>query len=224
MVETGRGVETMGADGSSRDFRHVYIIDDDTDVRQSLHFLLASFSINAWPFAQAADFIEQLPSLKPAPVLTDVRMPHIDGLELLAILKEREVDWPVIVMTAHGDVKIAVRAMKLGAIDFLEKPFQPNMLEIMLERAFDLVDQTDRIVRARNDARDLIAQLSRREREIVLILMNGIANKAAAHKLGLSVRTVEMHRSNALAKLGLKSMAEVMALVTTADLPPRQNS
>ena len=198
--------------------RSVYIIDDDAAVRKSLHFLLASSGVKAWPFAAAADFIDQLAELAPAPILLDIRMPDIDGLQMLEILKQRSVLWPVIVMTAHGDVTIAVRAMKLGAVEFLEKPFQPGMLDIVLEQVFGTFEQTESSLRGRDDARKLIGQLSRREREIVTILMEGVPNKLVAHRLGLSTRTVEMHRGNALAKLGLKSIAEVIALVASADL------
>jgi FixJ family two-component response regulator len=210
--------DPIGTVAMARGQRRVYIIDDDSDVRKSLHFLLAASLITAWPFAGAADFIDQLPGLSPAPIMLDVRMPGIDGLEVLAILKEREVNWPVIVMTAHGDVKIAVRAMKLGAIDFLEKPFQPDMLDPLLDFAFSIVDQNFCLLRARDDARSKIGELTLRESEVVRALIKGLPNKVVAHRLGLSVRTVEMHRSNAFAKLGLRSIAEIIALVRTANL------
>lgn len=199
----------------------VYIIDDDAEVRKSLHFLLASSWINGWPFALAADFIDQLPTLTPAPILLDIRMPGIDGLEMLEILKEREVNWPVIVMTAHGDVKIAVRAMKLGAIEFLEKPFQPEMLDEVLERAFGIIDQNEHRLRARVAARDRISKLTARESELLAILIKGAANKVVAHQLDISVRTVEMHRRTLLAKLGVKSIAETVVLVESAQLTPQ---
>ena len=198
--------------------RSVYIIDDDSHMRQSLHFLLASCDIDAWPFAGCLDFIEQLPQLAPAPIMLDIRMPSIDGLQMLAILRERTVSWPVIIMTAHGDVTIAVRAMKLGAIDFLEKPFRPEVLDIVLDQAFSQLDRLEHSTQKRNEARDLIGLLSKRESEIVAILMEGAPNKEVAHRLALSIRTVEMHRSNAFAKLGLRSVAEVVALVGAADL------
>lgn len=209
----------MTSEGSASAPRCVYIIDDDVDVRKSLHFLLASSAITAWPFAAGADFLDQLPGLAPAPILLDVRMPVIDGMQMLAILHERAVTWPVVIMTAHGDVTIAVRAMKLGAIDFLEKPFQPDMLDRVLHNAFEIVDETERTLRERDEARRLIGQLSRRESEIVAILLEGVSNKVAAYRLALSARTVEMHRGNALAKLKLRSIAEVIALVAKADLP-----
>jgi two-component system response regulator FixJ len=197
--------------------RCVYVIDDDIDIRKSLHFLLATSSITAWPFASAIDFIDQLPALVPGPILLDVRMPDIDGLQMLHLLNERSIGWPVVVITAHGDVTTAVRAMKLGAIEFLEKPFKAHALDRVLEQAFVLLDQSARQHRARDDARQRIGRLTPREVEVMTVLMKGTLNKIAAYQLGLSVRTVEMHRTNALAKLGLHSLAEVVALFTTAD-------
>lgn len=196
--------------------RCVYVIDDNADVRKSLHFLLSVSSITAWPFATAADFLEQLPELVPGPILLDVRMPQIDGLEMLSILKDRALDWPVIVMTAHSDVRIAVGAMKLGAIDFLEKPFKTELLEKVLDQAFEIVDQADSTFRMRAQARERFERLSRREREVMASLVDGAPNKVAARELGLSARTVEMHRANALGKLGLKSIAEVVKLEVAA--------
>ncbi|MDP3551947.1 MAG: response regulator [Novosphingobium sp.] len=198
--------------------RCVYVIDDDSQMRTSLHFLLGSCSIDAWPFAACTDFIDQLPKLAPAPILLDIRMPGIDGLQMLELLKERAVTWPVIIMTAHGDVSVAVRAMKLGAIDFLEKPFPPDALDHMLAQAFDILDGLNIALRTRTDALRRIKQLSMREREIIAILMEGVTNKTIAQRLGISPRTVEMHRGNAFAKLGLKSIAEVMALIVAAHL------
>ena len=176
--------------------------------------MLAAKSITAWPFATSVDFIDHLPDLQPAPVLLDIRMPDIDGLQVLSLLRERAVTWPVIVITAHADVTIAVRAMKLGAIEFLEKPFAPEMLD----QAFGILRETELAQRARNDALRLIDGLSKREREIVTIMLEGVPNKLIAHRLGLSTRTVEMHRGNALAKLGAKSILEVVALMETAGL------
>ncbi len=198
--------------------RRVYVIDDDVDVRKSLHYLLSTSSITAWPFAEAADFLDQLPALAPAPILLDIRMPRIGGLELLAILAERGVRWPIIMMTAHGDVSIAVQAMKLGAVEFLEKPFEPDMLDRALDQAFATLGRIARTQRTRDDARGLLGLLSQREREIVDILLEGVPNKVVANRLGLSVRTIEMHRGNALAKLQLRSIAEVLALTAAADL------
>lgn len=204
----------------SRVHSRLYVIDDDRDVRKSLHFMFSTSSIKVWPFAAAADFLDQLAFLTPAPILLDIRMDDIDGLELLEILKEREVSWPVVILTAHGDVDVAVRAMKLGAIDFLEKPFPPEALEQALDHAFDILARTEHLLSARDQARYRIGQLTARERETMAILMEGVPNKEVAHRLGLSVRTVEMHRANALAKLDVKSIAEVVNLANIGGFTP----
>lgn len=193
----------------------IYVIDDDSDVRKALFFRFSGSSINVWPFASAVDFLEELPFLSPAPILLDIRMVNIDGLQLLEILKERSVGWPVIVLTAHGDVGVAVRAMKLGAIEFLEKPFAPEALDEAVAQAFRILDQTQNVLSERDQAQYRFGLLTERESETVKILMEGVANKEVAHRLGLSVRTIEMHRANALHKLEVKSIAEVVQLANT---------
>lgn len=196
--------------------RNVYVIDDDGEIRQSLHFLLGTSSIRAWPFAAPADFLDLLPTLNPAPVLLDFRMPKMDGLEVLCELRRRDVAWPVIMMTAHGDIATAVRSVKLGAIEFLEKPFESGLLDQALAAAFDMLAVMQDQDFARQRARSLLDRLSARELEVIAILLDGLSNKIAAYQLDLSVRTVEMHRKNALTKLQLRSIAEVVALVATA--------
>ncbi|WP_336596121.1 response regulator transcription factor [Sphingopyxis bauzanensis] len=216
----GKSGESMveiqdGADGSSE--RNVYVIDDDGDVRQSLHFLLGTSHIRAWPFAAAEDFFDLLPTLKPAPLLLDLRMPKMDGLQVLEELRCRDVSWPVIIMTAHGDIATAVRSVKMGAIEFLEKPFEIGLLDEALAAAFGMLGTLQETAATRSHARALLDSLSPREQDVVATLLDGSPNKLAAHQLGLSVRTVEMHRKNALTKLRLKSIAEVVALVAKAE-------
>ena len=205
---------------STSDRQHVYVVDDDQDIRNSLHFLLESISLTSWPYASAVDFIERLPDLIPAPILLDIRMPDIDGIELLKLLAERENSWPVIVMTAHGNVSVAVRAIKLGAIEFLEKPFSADMLQDALNGAFRALERTKRMLQVRDDARRLFGKLTKREAEVVWHLMEGASNKEAAFRLGLSVRTVELHRASALCKLQVKKMAEVVTMARDAELTP----
>lgn len=200
--------------------RRVYVVDDDSDVRKSLHFMMKASGITVWPFASAEDFLDQIDILTPAPILLDIRMAEIDGLQLLQILKDQDRAWPTVVVTAHGDVTVAVEAMKLGAIEFLEKPFAPEALDEAVAQAFDVLGRTEEQSFARDQARDLFAQLTARERETVTILMEGVSNKEAAGRLGLSVRTIEMHRGNALAKLGVKSIAEVLKLTALGGLDP----
>ncbi len=156
--------------------------------------------------------------MKPAPILLDIRMPNMDGLQLLAILKERAVSWPVVILTAHGDVGVAVRAIKLGAIEFLEKPFAPEDLDRAIEQAFAILEQSERLHATRGQARDRFGLLTGRETLTMAILMEGAPNKEVAHRLCLSVRTIEMHRGNALSKLNVKSIAEVVQLASLAGL------
>lgn len=172
------------------------------------------------PFVSASDFLEELRYLPPAPILLDIRMADIDGLKLLEILKEQAVFWPVIILTAHGDVGVAVQAMKLGAIEFLEKPFAPEALDQAIGQAFGLLEQTEHVVSERDQARCRLESLTARESQIMAILMEGVPNKEVAHRLALSTRTVEMHRANALAKLKVKSIAEVVRLANVSGFDP----
>lgn len=197
--------------------RDVYVIDDDRDVRQSLHFLLNTFGIKAWSFASAEDFFDNLGSLKPAPILLDVRMAKIDGLQALEKLRLEAKSWPVIMITAHGDIATAVRAVKLGALEFLEKPFAVELLDAALVSAFGALDEIEAAAERRRAAEQQLGELSPRELEVMAILVEGASNKLVAHRLALSIRTVEMHRKNALAKLGVRSIAEVIALAATAN-------
>ena len=196
----------------------VYVIDDESDVRRSLHFLLTTIGLVSWPFASAEDFLDNFGGLEPAPVLLDIRMPAMDGLELMTLMRERGVKWPIIIMSAHGDIKVAVKAIKLGAIEFLEKPFEFEALDLSLQAAFAQLADVNDSFNARNAARSAFALLSPRESAVINVLMRGISNKSAAHVLDLSVRTVEMHRANALIKLQVKSIAEVMRLANDAEL------
>lgn len=205
---------------SAKPGRSVYIIDDESDVRRSLHFLLSTVGLVSWPFASAQDFLDNFAALEPAPILLDIRMPSVDGLQLMSVLREREVNWPVIIISAHGDIQVAVKAIKLGAIEFLEKPFEFEALDLCLHTAFMHLAENNDSFAARNVARAAFALLSPREHEVINVLMRGIPNKAAAHLLELSVRTVEMHRANALAKLQVKSIAEVIRLASAAATDP----
>lgn len=186
--------------------------------------MFAASKISVRPFAAANDFLEELRFLTPAPILLDIRMADIDGLQLLELLKIREVAWPVVILTAHGDVTVAVRAMKLGAIDFLEKPFSPDALDLAISQAFDILDRTGHVLSARDQVRYRMGQLTARERETVAILMEGVPNKEVAHRLGLSVRTIEMHRANALAKLKVRSIAEVVRMANIGGFTPKMDA
>jgi len=203
---------SAGSNGQPPPTAMIYVIDDNSELRKSLHFLLATMKITAWPFSGAEDFLAILPSLEPAPILLDIRMPDMSGIECLTELAARNIRWPVIVMSAHGDIAIAVSAMKLGAIEFLEKPFEAGAIDIALNRAFAILSEITRTTLVRDTARKLFGRLTPREAEVVTELMKGLPNKVVAHRLSLSTRTVEMHRATAMGKLGIKSIAEAIAI------------
>lgn len=203
-------------EATSPDRRIVYVVDDNVDVRKSLHFAMASAGITVWPFGGPGDFLDALDGLIPAPILLDVRMPQIDGVQLLQMIRERSIEWPVIMMTAHGDIPIAVAAMKLGALDFLEKPFAIERLEELLAAAYEKVAVATITAEQRRTATEAFAKLSPREKQVTRRLVAGSTNKVIARDLGLSPRTVEIHRAAALKKLDVKSIADVVRLLIAA--------
>jgi len=198
----------------------VYVVDDDRDVRRSLSFMLGASDVRSHPFASGEDFLEALPDLEPGCILLDLRMPQIDGFQVMAELENRDVDWPVIVMTGHGEVPVAVRAMKLGAIDFIEKPFSEEALLACFGTAFSLLDEREATGRRRREARDRVGQLTARENDVLRGLLAGESNKQLATRLGISLRTVEMHRGNMMERLGVSSLAQALTLALDAGLEP----
>jgi two-component system response regulator FixJ len=200
----------------STEKRILYVVDDNAEVRKSLHFALDSSGIMVWPFATPTDFLDSLAGLIPAPILLDVRMPDIDGVQLLQIVRERSIEWPVIMMTAHGDIPVAVASMKLGALDFLEKPFAIERLEEMLDAAFAKVTEVVVTTDQRSRAMRTFAALSGREKQVALGLASGKTNKDIAKHLDISVRTVEIHRASALRKMDVKSTADAVRLLIAA--------
>jgi two-component system response regulator FixJ len=198
--------------------RNVYLIDDDAATRRSLSNQLGTMGIEAWPFATGAEFLAMLGHLRPSCVVLDMEMPHLGGLDVLAELVRQDVDWPVIALSSRGEISVAIDAMKLGAVDFLHKPLQRELLEAALDLAFDSLERTLEASLTRQRAQERVARLTPREVDIGLALLRGMANKCAAHELGISVRTVEMHRAHILEKLAVKSLAEAAVLMTQAGL------
>ena len=190
----------------------VYVVDDDPDVSASLAFFLEAANFTARTFGEAQTFVATSACLSPGCVLLDIRMPGIDGFEVLERLKLGRPILPVVVMTGHGDVFTAVRAMKLGAIDFLEKPFEEKMLLEILSRAFDNLDFAVRGLERRRSAADRIHSLTDREREVLIALLGGRPNKVIAYELDISVRTVEMHRAAMMDRLGVRTFADALRL------------
>lgn len=200
----------------TREHRIAYIIDDEREVRVSLTFMLKTFGIASRPFATAEDFLEEVPALRPGCVVVDVRMPMKDGISMLAEMRSAGNLWPVIVITGHADVKMAVRALKLGASEFLEKPFREDELLSALERGFELLEKTHAHREMVQEAEAVMGRLTARERLVLEKLMAGLSSKQVAEQLGLSPRTVEMHRANMLRRAGVGTLVELIAIAHAA--------
>jgi two-component system response regulator FixJ len=199
--------------------RIVHVVDDDADVRRSLERLLLSAGFTPLLYDGGLAVLDAVSGLSAGCVLLDVWMPGMDGLELQAKLNELEIRLPVIVMTGHGDVPTAVRAMKIGAVDFIEKPFDDERLLARIELALAGAPRADR-EREALEAAQRIALLSPRERQVLDGLVAGQPNKVIAHDLGISVRTVEVHRARMLQRLGTRQTAEAIRLAVMATLAP----
>jgi two-component system, LuxR family, response regulator FixJ len=202
--------------------RTLYVVDDDAAVRRSLERLLDAAGFHVVSYESPAAFLEAASGLSAGCILLDIRMPAVDGLEVLARLNRLRVQLPVIVMTGHGDVPSAVRAMKAGAVDFLEKPFGDKTLLKAIEGAYVKVS---RFIgdREAERAAQRIATLSPREREVLDGLLAGRPNKVIAFDLNISVRTVEVHRARMMGRLGTKQFADAIRLAMMAKLAPRRN-
>ena len=195
--------------------RTVQIVDDDVAVRRSVERLLDAAGFRPISYKSAPAFLAAASELSTGCLLLDIRMPGMDGFEVLARLNEMKFHPPIIVMTALGDVSTAVRAMKAGAVDFIEKPYNDDVLVTAIETALAGTDAQDR-KREAEDAAARIATLSQREREVLNALMAGHANKVIAFDLGISVRTVEVHRARMMERLGTKHLAEAVRLAVLA--------
>ena len=196
----------------------VHVIDDDEAARQSLAFLLDCAGLAVRSYESAAEFLKAVPTMEHGCIITDVRMPGMSGVELIGRLKALGVADPVIVITGHADVPLAIQAMKAGVADFLEKPFGDDAILDAVRSA--LARRTD--VNLANAERDrfvaLIETLSQREREVLDGLVEGRANKVIAFDLGISARTVEVYRANVMTKMKAGSLSELVRMVTIAKL------
>jgi two-component system response regulator FixJ len=196
----------------------VYVIDDDDAVRQSLEFLLKTAGITVRGFESAKAFLEMLPQIQSGCVITDVRMPEITGIDLLRRLKEGNLDIPVIVITGHGDISLAVEAMKIGAVDFLEKPFDDDLLLSAVRSALNTEAGAAKHKAEIADIHDKLAALSNRERQVLEGLVAGKANKVIAFDLGISPRTVEIYRANLMTKMSANSLSDLVRMAMTAGI------
>jgi two-component system, LuxR family, response regulator FixJ len=194
----------------------VYVIDDDPAMRDSLEFLLGSAGFSVRLFDSAQGFLDELANLDAGCVLTDVRMPGIDGMELLRKLNSGARKLPVIVMTGHGDVPLAVEAMKLGALDFLEKPFDDERLIGMIETALALNETGSKSEALSADMAARVASLTQRERQVMQGLVTGQSNKTIAREYDISPRTVEVYRANVMTKMQAGNLSELVRFAIRA--------
>lgn len=195
----------------------VYVVDDDAAIRDSLHWLLSAKGFSIETFASAEQFLETYRPHYPGCLILDVRMPGMNGLELYEKLITLNYCLPVIFITGHGDVQMAVNAIKKGAVDFIEKPFDDQALSSLIQKCLQL----DKECRARADQSAAIAarmdQLTPRERAVMDLVIAGNLNKIIADKLNISMKTVEAHRAKVMEKMGVKSVAELVQLVFLKD-------
>jgi two-component system, LuxR family, response regulator FixJ len=196
----------------------VYVIDDDEAMRDSLSFLLESAGFDVTLFESALKFLDALPELAFGCVVSDVRMPGLDGIELLKRMKTRPGAFPIIIMTGHGDIPLAVEAMKLGAIDFLEKPFEDDRLIAMIEMAIQQAEPAAKSEALTQDIVARIATLSPRERQVMDGLIAGLSNKLIARDYDISPRTIEVYRANVMTKMQANSLSELVRLAMRAGM------
>lgn len=197
---------------------HVYVIDDDAAMRDSLNFLLDSSGFGVTLFDDARAFLDALPGLAFGCVVSDVRMPGLDGIELLKRMKAQQRPFPILIMTGHGDVPLAVEAMKLGAVDFLEKPFEDDRLITMIETAIRQAEPAARNEAVSQDVAARVASLSPRERQVMEGLIAGLSNKLIAREYDISPRTIEVYRANVMTKMQAGSLSELVRLAMRAGM------
>jgi two-component system response regulator FixJ len=194
----------------------ILIVDDDAPIRDSLRALMeaAGYSVRTYNCAKAF-LSEPVPS--GSCLITDIRMPEMNGLELQEEVAKREIDLPIVFMTGHGDVLLAVRAMKAGAVDFVEKPFDDSLILATVRQALKAGQQhSDRVAQAKT-AHELIASLTPRELTVLEKLVTGRSNKVAAYELGISPRTIEIHRANIMDKMNARSLSDVVRIALAAE-------
>jgi two-component system, LuxR family, response regulator FixJ len=197
--------------------RLVHLVDDDEAIRRSAGFMLKTAGLRVETYESGVELLRHARDLEPGCILLDIRMPHMDGLEVVDALKGQGVTLPVVIMTGHGDISLAVRAMKAGAIDFIEKPFEKENLLAALRAGFA---RLDRAGEGQERARDALARLNcltPRERDVLNGLAKGLPNKTIAYDLDISPRTVEIHRANLMTKLGARSLSEALRLAFAAE-------
>jgi two-component system response regulator FixJ len=200
------------------DNRTIHLVDDDEAVRRSVGFLLRTAGFPVTAHASGTDFLAATSAATQGCVLLDIRMPGIDGLEVQRILTSRGIALPVIMLTGHGDVTLAVRAIKAGAVDFLEKPFEKAALLHAIEEAFARIDDASRTQFDAAEATLRLSALTGREHDVLEGMVRGQPNKITAHELGISTRTVEVHRASLMHKLKVRSLSDLLRLSFAAGM------
>ncbi|MEE8577604.1 MAG: response regulator [candidate division Zixibacteria bacterium] len=196
----------------------LHVIDDEELVRKSLVAVLQNAQYDVQAFASGVEFLKALPGLNPDCVILDVRMPQMSGLDVLEILKQNHPETPVVMMSGFADVSMAVKAMQSGASDFVEKPFQAKDILDTLERVLQTSSSSNAKTVTNAEADALLSKLSKREVEVLLLLVQGKQNKVVARELGISPRTVEVHRARIMQRLGVTSFAELVRLSVLSGL------
>lgn len=198
----------------------VHIVDDEEAVRTSLAFLLGTSGFAVRVHESASAFVEIAPGIRNGCLITDLRMPDMDGVELLRRLRQMDAMLPAIVISGHGDVQMAVDAMKNGAFDFIEKPFSDDVLIAAIEHAVQQADMRTRDSAATQAILSRLASLSERETQVLKGVVDGLPNKAIAYELGLSARTVEVYRANLMGKMAAGSLSELVRMVLSVGWKP----
>src|ERR1019366_1761121 len=196
----------------------IYVIDDDVAMRDSLSFLLDAAGFGVTIFETAVKFLDLLPGLEFGCVVSHVPMPGLDGIELLKRMKSGQSPFPIVIKTGHGDIPLAVEAMKLGAVDFLEKPFEDDRLIGMIEAAIRQGEPAAKNEAVTRDIASRIATLSPRERQVMEGLIAGLSNKLIARDYDISPRTIEVYRANVMTKMQANSLSELVRLAMRAGL------
>lgn len=198
--------------------KRVYLVDDDDAIRHSASFMLRHAGYMVKTFRDGSHFLDNIVADETGCILLDIRMPGMDGLAVQAELKARGIHMPVIILTGHGDVTVAVAAMKAGATEFLEKPYEKRALLAAIDTAFERLSTQSGDARMKAEAAASIATLTAREKDVLHYLVDGMTNKAIAEALSISPRTVEIHRANLMEKLGAESLSAALRLAFLADL------
>jgi len=200
--------------------RIVYLVDDEEAIRRSAAFMLKTSGFAVRTFASGDEFLLAAKDLPPGCVLLDIRMPGADGLAVQQALNERGSTLPVVMLTGHGDIAMSVRALKSGAVDFIEKPFEKSELIAAIEEAFLKLESDDRQRFDGVEAHVRLAVLTPRERDVLRGLVDGLPNKTIAFDLEISSRTVEVHRANLMSKLGVRSLSQMLRIAFAAEAAP----